>query len=158
MPPGEVDPIGVVTAMIAAVNDHDIERSAAFLSDDVALILRPEYPRFRDARHDGKDYFRKWLQYLFDRDFRIEIAIEKAEGSAVRTVTTTWMKTTKRLGVAPLVGFEDYVVKDGRIASLTWTTTDETRRKFVALRRRMVIVGAAALALVVVSAWWLVGR
>ncbi len=87
--------VGLVTTMVAAVNAHDLERSSAFFSEDVVLTLRPEFPRLRDATHHGKSYLRQWLQGLFDRDFQMEIAVEKAEGNAVRTTTTTWMTTTR---------------------------------------------------------------
>ena len=153
-----MDPVRLVTTMVEAVNAHDIERSCACFSDDVVLILRPEVPRLRDATHRGRDYLRRWLRGLFDRDFKIQIAVEKAEGNAVRTVTTTWMNTTRRLGLAPLVGFEDYVVDAGRITSLTWTATEETRRKFVVLRRRVLIAGVGGVLLVASVAWWLLGR
>jgi len=144
--------------MVVAVNAHDIERSSACFSDDVVLTLRPEFPSLRDRTHHGRDYFRKWLQGLFDRGFRMEIAVEEVEGNRIRTRTTTWMSTTRRLGLAPVVGFEDYIVEDGKIALLSWTSSDETRRKFVALRRRLFIVASVVAALLIVSAWWLLGR
>lgn len=153
-----MDPVGLVTTMVAAVNAHDIERSSAFFSEDVVLTLRPEFPRLRDATHHGKNYLRQWLHGLFDRDFEMEIAVERAEGNAVRTTTTTWMRTTRRLGVAPLVGFEDYVVEDGKISTLTWTATEETLQKFVALRRRILTLAGVAVALVVVLGWSLLAR
>lgn len=156
--PDQPDPVALVTAMVAAVNAHDVERASTFFSDDVILTLRPEFPRLGDRTHRGRDYMRQWLQSLVDRDFQIEIAVERTEGHAVRTLTKTTMSTTRRLGVAPLVGCEDYVVECGRITSLTWTTSDETLRKFVTLRRRILTAAAAVVAAVGVLAWWLFGR
>jgi len=153
-----MEPRRLLTAMVEALNAHDIERSTAFFSEDVLLTLRPEPPGSREGTHRGRAYFRRWLQGLFDRDFTIAIEIQKVEGTVVQTLTTTSMKTTRRLGLAPLVGIEDYVIENAQITSLTWTATEETRRKFAVLRTRFFIVAGVVAAAVVALAWWRLAR
>ncbi len=155
---GDADCLRALTTMVAAVNAHDINRSLACFSEEAVITLRPAFPSLRDGTHSGSDYLRKWLQGMFDRDFTMEIAVEEAAGNHIRTRTTTSMTTTRRLGIAPVVGVEDYVFEAGKITSLTWTTSDETRRKVLAVRRRLVGLTLIGLVLLIFGAWWVFQR
>ncbi len=120
--------------MVDAFNAHDVDASLAHFADDFELTLRPAFPHMSDRTTRGKTS--EWVRQLIDGDFRIEIEVLKVEGNRVRTLTCTWHNITRRIGLAPVLGIEDYVVKDGKIISLVWTSSDATRAKFIAIRTR----------------------
>ena len=55
------------------------------------------------------------------------------------------MDPTRALGVAPLVGMEEYTVQDGKITAYTWTITDESLAKLQAAMATLPETGGLAL-------------
>jgi len=151
----DADPVSVVKAMADAVNAGDVERCLACFSRDAVITLRPEYPALADRTHADHAYTRKWVEKSVHQHFKMEYEVEHVDGNRVRARTRTWMAVTERLGLAPVFGTEEYVVRDGRITGYTWTSSEETRRKFLALRRKVVGAVATAVALVAAALWWL---
>lgn len=141
--------------MVDAFNARDLEAVLAHFAADFALTLRPAFPRTSDRTTRGKT--REWVRQLIAGDFWIEIEVLEAEGNSVRTLTRTWLNITRRIGLAPVVGIEDYVVDDGKITSLVWTSSDATRERFIAIRTRF--LGALTIVLLaLVALLWLLIR
>ncbi len=154
----ESDPVAVVNAAIKAFNDHDADKAASYFSDDFVLTLRPEYPGLTDQTHSGRQYTRKWITDLIDDNFRIKIAVVKVDGNKVQTQTTTWLNMTERLAIAPVMGIEDYVVENGKITRLTWSSSETTRQRVLALRRKFFVGVGTASVMLLGLAWWIVHR
>jgi hypothetical protein len=157
-PQEEPNLVLVVRSMAEAFNRGDLEEVLTYFSDDFQLTLRPAFPSTSEKTFSGEDFTREWAQQLIEGNFRIELEIMEAEGSRVRTLTTTWQDITRRTRMAPLVGIEDYVVEDGRITHLTWTATEEAWESFYAFRNT-VLIGLAILGLLVLGMiLWLIRR
>lgn len=156
--PEEPDPVLVVHSMAEAFNRGDLEAVLTHFSDDFQLTMRPAFPSTSEKTFSGEDFTREWARDLIDADFRIEVEVLEAEGNRVQTRTTTWQDITRRTGMAPVVGIEDYVVEDGQITRLTWTATLETWQSFHAFRFKILLalLVLAILALGVIL--WLILR
>ena len=156
--PEEPDPVLVVHSMAEAFNRGDLEAVLTHFSDDFQLTLRPAFPSTSEKTLSGGDFTREWAQDLIDGNFRIELEVREAEGNRVQTRTTTWQDITRRTGMAPVVGIEDYVVEDGQITRLTWTATLEAWQSFHAFRFKILLalLVLAILALGVIL--WLILR
>lgn len=152
------DPVAVVHGMADAFNAGDTQAVLDYFSDDFRLTLRPAFPSTSPRTDSGAAFLREWVEGLIDGDFRIEVEVLEAEGSRVRTRTTTWQDITRWTGMAPVVGIEDYVVEDGRITELTWTATDEAWDRFYAFRSRAVVVLGVVTLLLLGGVWWLARR
>lgn len=144
--------------MAEAFNRGDLKEVRTYFSDDFQLTMRPAFPSTSEKTFSGEDFNREWARKLIDADFRIEIEVLEAEENRVRTRTTTWQDITRRTGMAPLMGIEDYVVEDGQITHLTWTATEEAWESFYAFRKT-VIIGLAILGILLLGIiLWLIRR
>lgn len=137
--------VDVVRAMVDAFNAHDVDAVLTYFADDCELTLRPAFPRMSNRTTHGKA--RPWAMQLIGSDFRIEIEVLEAEGNRVRTLTRTWQNVTRRIGLTPVVGIEDYVVEDGKITRLVWTSSEGTLERFTSIRTRFLIGVAVAVVL-----------
>jgi LPXTG-motif cell wall-anchored protein len=157
-PQEEPDPVLVVRSMAEAFNRGDLEEVLTYFSDDFQLTLRPAFPSTSEKTFSGEDFTREWAQQLIDGNFRIELEVLDAEGNRVQTLTTTWQDITRRIGMAPVVGIEDYVVEHGQITRLTWTATEEAWESFYAFRST-VLIGLAILGILILGIiLWLIRR
>ncbi|MFO8174669.1 MAG: nuclear transport factor 2 family protein [Longimicrobiales bacterium] len=157
-PQEEPDPVLVVRSMAEAFNRGDLEEVNTYFSDDFQLTMRPAFPRTSEKTFSGEDFNREWARDLIDADFRIEVEVLEAEGNRVQTRTTTWQDITRRTGMAPLVGIEDYVVEDGQITHLTWTATEEAWESFYAFRTKLLLALGVLVILALGIIVWLIRR
>ncbi len=112
-------------------NAGNLEKSAEYYADDALVKLNGVPPGEKDT-FKGKAEVLAWFKDLATQHFEIKVEILKVEGDTITTKTQTWMDATRALGVAPMVGTEVYVVKDGKIKSETYTVTPESAAKLQA--------------------------
>ena len=125
----ETDPAAVVIASVDTISAGDVDASLATFADDaVVSILLPGAPE----TYTGKKEIRAWLESLAAGHWEGALEILHVEGDTVATRLTSSMDPTRALGVAPLVGTDVYIVQEGKIASYTWTPTQETAAKLQA--------------------------
>lgn len=125
-----LSPTQVVTESAQVLSASGVEASLAYFADDAVyklVGLPPNLP----STYTGKEQLRAWMNDLLADHFELQVEVIKEEGDTVTTKTLTWSDMTRNLGVAPLVATEVYVVKDGKIAHVTWTITPESQAKFM---------------------------
>ncbi len=114
----------------------DVEGGLAYWIDDAVVRLIGAPPGQPDTMR-GKAELRTWFESLLIVHFEIEEELIKEEGDTLTVKALTWIDPTRQLGIAPLEGTEVYVVKNGKIASLTWTISPESQARLqAALSRR----------------------
>ena len=131
-PPTQAPP--AVSPLAAAVmgaaerlNAGDLEESLAFWADD-ALFYVFGLPTGSEI-YTGKEQIRAALKENVASHFKEQVEILSVEGEAVTTRTTTWHDFIRQIGAAPLVATETYVMKNDKIASLTWTISPDSLAK-----------------------------
>ncbi len=112
------------------LNAGDLEGSLAFWTDD-AMFQVVGLPTGLET-YTGKEQIRSVLKDNVDNHFKELVEVLKTEGDTVTTRTTSWHDFTRQLGVAPVVATEVYIVKNSKIASLTWTINSESLTKLQA--------------------------
>ena len=125
-----LSPAQVVTESAQVLSSSGVDASLAYFSDDAVYKLVGLPPGQPDT-FAGKEQLRAWMKELMADHFELEVRVVKADDDTVTTETLTWSDMTRNLGVVPLVATEVYVVKDGKIASATWTLTPESQAKFM---------------------------
>ncbi|MCC6167491.1 MAG: SMP-30/gluconolactonase/LRE family protein [Caldilineaceae bacterium] len=118
-------PAQVVVDSARAFQENGIEASLAYFADDAAytIVGMPTGPEV----HAGKETLRAWMNELGAQGFALEVEVVNVQGNIVTTRTQTWVDFTRRLGVAPMVATEVYVVEEDKIASVTWVLTQESK-------------------------------
>ncbi len=130
--PPALNPLGgIVEAMAKSLNAGDVEGALAYFTDNATVKLNGVPPDVPDS-YRGKTRIRQWFKDLLAGHFEIKVEMQKAEGDAVTSKTSTWQDATRQLGIAPLIATEVYEVKDGKIKSLTWTISPESLAKLQA--------------------------
>ena len=129
-PPTAVPPSAPVMNAAERLNAGDLEGSLAFWTDD-ATFLVVGLPTGSET-YKGKGEIRAVFKENIDSHFKEQVEVLKVEGDTVTTQTTSWHDFTRQLGVAPMVATEVYVIKNGKIASLTWTISPESLTKMQA--------------------------
>lgn len=114
----------------------DVEGGMADWADDVVIKLIGALPGQPDTLR-GKAEARAWFESLLAAHFDIEEELIKEEGDTLTVKALTWIDQTRQLGIAPLEGTEVYVVKNGKIASYTWTISPESQAKLQAALARL---------------------
>jgi hypothetical protein len=122
---------GIVEVMAKSLNAGDVEGALAYFTDNATVKLNGVPPDMPDG-YRGKTRIRQWFKDLLAAHFEIKVEVQKVEGDTVTSKTSTWQDTTRQLGVAPLVATEVYEIKNGKIASLTWTISPESLAKLQA--------------------------
>jgi hypothetical protein len=135
------DPASVVITSVNTCSAGDVDASLATFADDaVVYILIPGAPE----THTGQEEIRAWLEDLVAQHWEGEVEILGVEGDKVTSRLTSYMDPTRALGVAPLVGMEEYIVQDGKITAYTWTITDESLAKLQAAMATLPETGGLA--------------
>jgi hypothetical protein len=129
-PPTAIPPSAPVASAAERLNAGDLDGSLAFWTDD-ATFLVVGLPTGSET-YKGKEEIRAVFKENIDSHFKEQVEVLKVEGNTVTTQTTSWHDFTRQLGVAPLVATEVYIVKNGKIASLTWTISPESLVKLQA--------------------------
>lgn len=130
VPPTAIPPSAPVMNAAEHLNAGDLDGSLAFWTDDATFQV-VGLPTGLET-YTGKEQIRSVLKDNVDNHFKELVEVLKTEGDTVTTRTTSWHDFTRQLGVAPLAATEVYVVKNGKIASLTWTITPESLAKLQA--------------------------
>lgn len=134
--PSATSPWEVLQDSLKPFNAGDLDGSLAYWTDDAVVKLIGAPPGQPDTMR-GKAELRAWVESLFAAHFEIQEELIKEEGDTLTVKALTWMDPTRQLGVAPLEGMEVYVVRNGKIASLTWTISPESQAKLQAALSRM---------------------
>ena len=100
------DPVSVIQAYHAAVNDKDAARAVALFADDGVL-----YDPF--GAYAGPEQIRFRLAYLFDAGVTFEISNVQADGESV-----TWEQIVRENGEPIHTGPSHAIVRAGKIVSL----------------------------------------
>ncbi len=123
------DPVSVVITSVNTCSAGDVDASLDTFADDAVVnIVMPGAPE----TYTGREEIRAWLEGLVAQHWEGEVEILEVEGDKVTTRLTSYMDPTRALGVAPLVGTDEYTVQDGKITAYTWTITDESFAKLQA--------------------------
>ncbi len=125
------DPAGVVQASTKLFNSGDHEGSLGYWADDAVVKLIGVPPGQPDT-FNGKEQIRAWYKSLAEIHFQIQEDLIKADGDTLTFKAVSSSDQLRQLGVASLTATEVYVVKNGKIASLTWTISPESAAKLQA--------------------------
>jgi len=138
----ETDPASVVKAASERLSAGDLEGYLALWADDgtFEVVGLPSGPE----TYKGKDQLRTEFEDEIANHIEIQVEVLKVEGDTVTTRTTTWHDFTRQIGVAPLEATEVYVVKNGQIASATWTLSPESLDKLQAALAALPETGGVA--------------
>jgi len=117
----------IVRGAAERLNAGDLEGSLAYWTDDAEFTFIG-LPGGTET-YSGKEQIRTVLKENVANHFEMQVDILKMDGDTATTRTTTWHDFTRQLGVAPLIATELYVIQDGKIASITWTLSDESQAK-----------------------------
>ena len=114
------DPESVVEAFIAAQNASDVEAALALVADDV-VFTGP------GGTYCGKEHVRPILEHGAAEQRRIEeVGATRVEGETVTQVDRVTSDENRELGVESKEYVDTFVVRDGKIASITSVTISES--------------------------------
>lgn len=122
------DPAAVVQASTKLFNAGDYERSLASWADDAVVKLNGVPPGQPDS-FKGKDQILAWYKSLAGIHYEIQEELIKVEGEVATFKAVSTSDQLRQLGVASLAATEVYIVKNGKITSLTWTISPESAAK-----------------------------
>ena len=115
---GSAGPLALAQAVVAAENAHDVDAAVALFAEDAVATL-PQYTR---TTPDG---IRAWQQELADQHFHGTLVAPRVDGDRVSWTGHIWLDPLRGLGIAPLAGQWDIVVRDGRIKAFTFAFSPE---------------------------------
>jgi len=138
----ETDPASVVKAASERLSAGDLEGYLALWADDgtFQVVGLPSGPE----TYKGKEQLRSEFEDEIANHIEIQVEVLKVEGDTVTTRTTSWHDFTRQIGVAPLEATEVYVIKNGKIASETWTLSPESLDKLQAALAALPETGGVA--------------
>jgi hypothetical protein len=121
------------TAPLAAVvmgaaeryNAGDLEGLMAYWADDAIFYMFGMPPTGSEIAK-GKDQVRAVFEENIANHSRWEVEISSVVGDVVNIRSKNWHDFTRQIGVAPLEANAVFVIKDGKIASHTWTLTEDS--------------------------------
>ncbi len=114
-----MEAVDMVQALADALNAGDLDAAMTLIADDAVFNMADGEPLV------GADQIRELFDYLIAGHFRIEATPQKTDGGTVTTDTKTWGDGIP--GGGPNVATEVYVIENGKITSISWTPTEETR-------------------------------
>jgi hypothetical protein len=120
------NPEEMLAAMADALNAGDVDTAMALFTDDAVVKIAPALPPGSPDTYTGAEEIRAWFEELVAMNFEMRVEVLEVAGDIVTTRTSTWVDSTRQMGVAPLVATEVYTVQDGKIKGFTWTLSDES--------------------------------
>ena len=111
------------------INPDQIDLTISYFADD-AIFRMVGFPPTIPSEFKGKEAIRAAYESWMPLHPKLEVKIETVEGDTVTATTSYWSDPMRAMKVAPLVGADVYVFVDGKIASETWTLTEESQSKF----------------------------
>ena len=125
----KMSPSVPVVGEVIPLDAGDVERALAYWADDATVKLLGVPAGVRDS-YRGREELRGLFKKLVAQHVQIRVKIIKVRGDMVTTRTEIWSDLTRRLGVAPLVATEVYVVNEGAITCLTSTISPKAWLSF----------------------------
>jgi ketosteroid isomerase-like protein len=120
-------PEEVVTAMIEATKNKDIEAGIALFADDAVYTVGPLTPvDMPGPTIVGTDAIRAYWEAIVAKHFDTTREITGVEGNTVTTQYTYVDDNLRSLGLESTEGTEEWVVQDGKITEYTSTISDES--------------------------------
>jgi hypothetical protein len=118
-------PDAIVRELEEATNDGDLEKAAAQFGENAFVNIIP--PRqCSPGIFRGRDGIRGWLSAAMALNARLGVEVLEVNGETVSARTEYADDDTRDLGITPLVVREEYIIKGGKISSLTSALTDES--------------------------------
>ena len=123
--------LAVVDAYVDAENVHDIDAMLTLLADYAVFKVVPP-PRGSSGVFTGKDQIRGLFQSLFDDNLRVELGKPlQVEGDKAKEGPggKVFLDSHKPLGVYPILGTAEWVIRNGKIISETFTWSQDSVAK-----------------------------
>lgn len=118
----EMNAAQVVEALYAAVENQDLATAAAYLADDVVLVLIPPPPN-TNGTFVGKEAVLGWYETLIQNNLKIEFDNAEVAGDRFTMTNLTWVDD---LPVAPVAFDGAGVVQDGLVKAINWIVTPQS--------------------------------
>jgi hypothetical protein len=125
------DPAALADAVVAAWNDHDLDRILAFYTDDATLRRQPPFDGGRVYR--GKEEIGSWVAPLLP-GFRADLHERRVDGNTVtwsETVTYDWLR---QRGIDTIEVTVEVTLRGDKVASSVIILTPETAARMQAAR------------------------
>lgn len=97
----------------------------AYWADD-AMFYAFGMPPTGSEIYRGNEQIRAILEENIASHFQQEVEISTVVGDVIDARTKTWHDFTRQIGVAPMEATEVYQIRDGKIATYTWTLTEDS--------------------------------
>jgi len=121
------DPATVLAALDAALTAHDLGAALALFADDAVVRYEPPPPSPAPDRYKGKQEVRGLLERLIAQGVRVEAEGYSAAGErATSRGRAVYAAGHERLGGNPVLLEAEALVREGKIASLTFTFGPES--------------------------------
>jgi hypothetical protein len=111
------------------ISPDQVELTLSYFSDD-AVFTMVGFPPQMPAEFRGKEAIRASYESWMPLHPKLVVKIEAVDGNVVTATTSYWSDPTRAMEIAPLVGEDVYIFKDGKIISETWTLTEESQTQF----------------------------
>lgn len=122
-----MDPAEALAALDAALNAHDLGAALALFADGAVVRYEPPPPAPAPALYRGKQEIRGLLERLIAQGVRVESEGYSASGErATSHGRAVYAAGHERLGGNPVFLEAEALVREGKIASLTFTFSPES--------------------------------
>lgn len=141
MPPPTPTTVPLAAVVMGAAeryNAGDLEGLMAYWADDAIFYMFGMPPTGSEIAK-GKEQIRAVFEENIANHSRWEVEIDTVVGDIVNIRSKNWHDFTRQIGAAPLEATGVFVIKDGKIASHTWTLTADS-----AARLKSALAEAAA--------------
>jgi hypothetical protein len=136
----ETDPETVVMAAHDAMNAGDVEAALSYYAEDAVLDIVPF------NKHTGQDEIRAYFEGNAALNATLEHEVIQVEGNTI-TLRTWYTDDDLRAMGLNLEGITEVTIEDGKIATETWTATDETMAALEAAMAALPETGGETLSL-----------
>ncbi len=127
-------PESIVKELEEASNSGDLDRAISLFSQDAVVKVVPPPPD-SPGTFKGTAEIQDWLGAAVAVNAQVGVEVLEVSDNTVSTRTEYADDDIRSMGIAPLVGNEEYIVEDGKITSLTFVFTDESLAKMQAAMR-----------------------
>ena len=121
------DTLAVVDAYMAALSAKDVDAALVLIDDNIVQTYNPFPPPGLSRVNRGKETFRGLLQGFTADLIKIErLAQPRVDGNTVALLDRVHLQSLRNIGVDYTEEFDEFVVVNGKITSITVTLTNET--------------------------------
>jgi hypothetical protein len=128
MPPSTPTTVPLAAVVMGAAeryNAGDLDGLMTYWADDAIFYVFGMPPTGSEIAK-GKEQIRAVFEENIASHSRWEVEIDTVVGDIVNIRSKNWHDFTRQIGVAPLEANGVFVIKDGKIASHTWTLTGDS--------------------------------